>query len=121
MQKKSLRIITGSEYLAHTEPLFKALEILKVEDLHNLKLLKFYYNLSYELLPTYFDCYLEVINKKPPGNYKLRSSARPVIRMPRTRLVFTESSVLYQLIQLLNYTYEHQPIIMAKIIEKSYI
>ena len=38
LQKKSIRLITGSEYLAHSEPLFKELELLKIEDL------KFYYN-----------------------------------------------------------------------------
>ena len=49
LQKKSIRLITGSEYLAHSEPLFKELELLKIEDLYKLKILKFYYNLSYGL------------------------------------------------------------------------
>ena len=47
LQKKSIRLITGSEYLANSEPLFKELELLKIEDLYKLKILKFYYNLSY--------------------------------------------------------------------------
>ena len=33
LQKKSIRLITGSEYLAHSEPLLKELEFLKIEDL----------------------------------------------------------------------------------------
>ena len=41
LQKKSIRLITGSEYLAHSEPLFKELELLKIEDLYKLKILKF--------------------------------------------------------------------------------
>ena len=41
LQKKSVRLITGSEYLAHSEPLFKELELLKIEDLYKLKILKF--------------------------------------------------------------------------------
>ena len=61
-RKQSIRRITCSEYLAHSEPLFKELELLKIEDLYNLKILKLYYNLSYGLLPSYFDCYLDVLN-----------------------------------------------------------
>ena len=38
LQKKSIRLITGSEYLAHSEPLFKELELLKIEDLYKLKI-----------------------------------------------------------------------------------
>ena len=34
IQKKILRIITGSEYLAHANPLFYQTNILKVSDLH---------------------------------------------------------------------------------------
>ena len=79
LQKKSIRLITGSEYLAHSEPLFKELELLKIEDLYKLKILKFYYNLSYGLLPSYFDCYLDVLNVNTPCGYELRQSARPKI------------------------------------------
>ena len=69
--------------------------------------MKFYYNLSYNLLPLYFNYYLEVINNVFPCQYELRQIARPLIRPQRTRLVFTESNVLFQLIQLLNYTHTH--------------
>ena len=36
LQKKMIRIITGSEYRAHSEPLFKASELLTIPDLFNL-------------------------------------------------------------------------------------
>ena len=62
LQKKSIRLIIGREYLAHSEPLLKELELLKIEDLYKLKILKFYYSLSYGLLPSYFNCYLDVLN-----------------------------------------------------------
>jgi hypothetical protein len=35
LQKKAIRIITGSEYRAHTAPLFKVMKILKLEDIHD--------------------------------------------------------------------------------------
>jgi len=34
LQKKAIRIITGSEYLAHTSPLFKEMKILKLKDIN---------------------------------------------------------------------------------------
>ena len=120
LQKKTVRIMSNSEYLAHSEPLFKTLKLLKIEDLYKLKLMKFYYNLSYNLLPSHFNYYLEVINNAFPCQYELRQIARPLIRPQRTRLVFTELNVLFQLIQLLNYTHIHYPEILEKIKYKTY-
>ena len=46
LQKKALRIITLCQsYTAHTDPIFKTLNILKVNDILKLKLLGFYYKL----------------------------------------------------------------------------
>ena len=53
LQKKAIRIITGSKYNAHTEPLFKSLGTLKVEDIFQLNILKFYYNHCHNELPLY--------------------------------------------------------------------
>ena len=64
--EKNVRIMSNSEYLAHSEPLFKTLKLLKIEDAYKLKLMKFYYNLSYNLLPSYFNYYLKVINNDFP-------------------------------------------------------
>ena len=33
LQKKTVRIMSNSEYLAHSEPLFKTLKLLKFEDI----------------------------------------------------------------------------------------
>jgi len=120
IQKKAIRTITCSEYRAHSEPIFKRLELLKIQDLYYLKILKFYYNLSYNLLPSYFDSYLDTIKSKSPYMYELRATARPLIQVPRTRLVTTESGMLYQLIKLINYTNEHNPEILKKIDEKTH-
>ena len=110
--------MSNSEYLAHSEPLFKTLKVLKIEDVYKLKFMKFYYNLSYNSLPSYFNYYLEVINNAFPCQFKLRHIARPLIRPQRTRLVFTESNVLFQLIQLLNNT--HYPDILEKVQYKTH-
>ena len=54
LQKRAIRVITLSKYLAHTEPLFKNLNILKVEDIFRLQQLKFYYRFINVTLPDYF-------------------------------------------------------------------
>ena len=82
--------------------------------------MKFFYNLSYEVLPPYFNYYLGVINEDLPCQYELRETARPLIRAPKTRLVFTESSLLFQLINLLNCTHTKYPEILEKIKNKSH-
>ena len=46
--------------------------------------------------------------------YELRATARPLIQVPKTRLVSTESGMLYQLIKLINYTHEHNPEILMR-------
>jgi len=43
LQKRAVRLITCSKYNAHTEPLFKSLNLLKLDDIMILKTLKFYY------------------------------------------------------------------------------
>ena len=51
--KKSVQIITLSRYNAHTEPLFKNLNLLKVEDILKLQELKFYFRCIHKNLPAY--------------------------------------------------------------------
>ena len=46
-----IRLITNSKYIAHTNPLFKRLQLLKIVDIFKLRVLKFYYNLYNGLLP----------------------------------------------------------------------
>ena len=58
IQKKTIRTITYNNYTAHTEPLIKELNLLKVKDMFDLKILRFLFKLyHHELLP-YFNIYL---------------------------------------------------------------
>ena len=54
LQKKAIRIITNSRYNAHTEPLMKNLQILKLEDMFRLNILKWYYKYCNKKLPVFF-------------------------------------------------------------------
>ena len=53
IQKKAIRIITSNKYNSHTEPLFKQLNMLKLEDLLKLQQLKFYFKFNEGSLPVY--------------------------------------------------------------------
>ena len=55
LQTKGIRIMTASKYNTHTEPLFKQLNIMKVEDSFELQCLKFYYKFKRSILPAFFD------------------------------------------------------------------
>ena len=55
LQKKSLRIINKSPYLAHIDPMFIKYIVLKVKDILEHNHLKFIFKLVHRLLPDY--CY----------------------------------------------------------------
>ena len=96
-QKKTIRFVTNSSYFAHTTPLFLAEGLLKVSEIFKLKLLKFFYKLSYDLLPSYFRRYRDVIDKDPP-----RVLRRHLIHQPLIKRAYAECTPLYQLIKLIN-------------------
>jgi len=51
LQKRALRVITNSEFRAHSSPLFARLGILKVADIYKLQILLFMYKAKFGLLP----------------------------------------------------------------------
>ena len=53
--KKAMRVITCTYYKAHTDPLFKQLQLLKIGDIYKVKVLKFYFNLHHNKLPQEMD------------------------------------------------------------------
>ena len=55
VQKKSLRAISSARYDAHTEPLFRNCNLLKIEDSHKVQQFKFFYKLTHKDLPEYFN------------------------------------------------------------------
>ena len=78
-KKKAIRLVTNSAYIAHTTPLFIEEGLLKVQDIFKLKLLKFYYKLSNNLLPPYFESYRDVINREPPRALRQHFIHQPMI------------------------------------------
>ena len=97
LQKKAIRLISNSSYISHTNLLFIQHKLLKIGDLFKLKLLKLYYKLSYNHLPSYFDKYREIIEHEPASVLRINYIYPPLIRR-----VYVKCSPLLQLIKLIN-------------------
>ena len=80
LQKKTLRIILSKSPIAHTEPL-----------LYIINLLKLYYKLYRNSLPTYFECFLPEYGDH---RHYLRND---LIRLPIIRCEFEETYSKYQM------------------------
>ena len=78
--------------------------------------MKFYYKLTCDLLPSYFDTYLDVINRATPRQLRINLIHQPVIKRN-----YAKCGLLYQLVDLLN-SLQINPndTILAKIYEKSH-
>ena len=74
LQKKAVRIIGKEKYNAHTDPIFKRLKILKIEDIFKVQCLKFYFKLANKTLPSYFLSNFTLIRGGDLHQYHLRSN-----------------------------------------------
>ena len=53
--QKALRIVANQDYIAHSEPICKALNLVKFPDMYTCAVWNFYYKLMNNLLPIYFE------------------------------------------------------------------
>ena len=116
IQKKTVRTITYSNYIAHSEPLLKELNLLKVKDLFELKILKFLFKLYHNNLPPYFNSYRSHLEKIVTP-YTLRPHPLPV---PRVSHVFAEAGLLYKLVVIKNKFAASDEVISFRINDQSY-
>ena len=116
LQKKVVRTITNSAYIAHSEPILKRLSLLKVQDIYELKILKFLYKLYAKDFPRYFDVYRPYPNKIETP-YALRPHPLPV---PQVAHVYAEASVVYKLVSMKNKIFLSEKLILQKLEEQSH-
>ena len=100
LQKRAIRNIEKALYRAHTEPIFKSLNLIKVEDMYYLAILKFYSKLINNNLLHYFEDFMPHFSIGAT-NYNLRN---PNLQLPRIKNEFPKFSLRYQLINKLNET-----------------
>ena len=105
--KKAIRLVSLSDYLSHTDPIFKELKLLTLEDMFTLQKFKFLHKLAHNTLPTYFDTYKPFLTRLPVV-YNLRPHA---LALPRIYHVYAESCLVYQLVKLYNDT-TYDPLIL---------
>ena len=69
--KKAIRIITSNKCNSHTEPLFKQLNMLKLEDILKLQQLKFDFKFNEGSLPVYLQNW-DIASNAHVHNYNTR-------------------------------------------------
>ena len=108
LQKRIIRIITCSKYNAHTDHLFKRVNVLKNNDVFKPNALKFYYKYTNNELPSY-SCRFQLTRQGSGHPYDTRHG--DLIRT-RTRINFVYPCLRNHLPSLINST---PPNIMSKI------
>ena len=101
LQKKAIRTISKSKYNAHTEPIFKKLQFLKLNDIFKLQQLKFYYKLIKGDLPKYFQNFSYIHNFEIHHHYTRETSS---IFIPRVNHAYAQKHIRHNLIQTINNT-----------------
>ena len=73
LQKQIVRIVTGSSYLAQTEPLMKQNKILNINSINDYSRAIFLYNFTRSNLPTMFQNYFDYNRDYHPYNTRYRN------------------------------------------------
>ena len=97
-QKKALRFIANDDYLAHTEPICKKLQLVKMTDMYRIAIWKFYFKLMNNMLPSYFDSMKPVL----PVICSLYEVRKPTFHLPHINHEYAEQLLKYQLVKILN-------------------
>ena len=100
LQKFAIRNISNAKYNAHTDPLFRTHTFLKVSDIHELNLLKFYYKYKNNMLPVYFTDMFEHTHATHTYNTRIRDQPRQIY--PST--TSAEKSIRYTIPNVINRT-----------------
>ena len=101
LQKKAVRVITLNHYKAHTDPIFKTIQLLKLKDLYKLKILKLYYNMINNKLPAeHFRLQLPCLSYGHQ-TYNIRNSK---YQLPKIQHEYAKGMIAYTLPKVINST-----------------
>ena len=106
LQKRAVRVILNSKYNAHTEPIFKELRLLKLQDLCALHDLKFCYKFSNNMLPVYFD----TIFTRNSDNHNFPTRNADNFQIPIVRHTFAKQNIRFRA----SITYNNAPTIIKE-------
>ena len=101
LQKRAIRNIVNASYNAHSEPLFKTLNILKISDIHKLQQLKFLHKFLNHNLPEYFFSF-SIIRNQDMHTYNTRYKEH--VTTPKIKHEFARKCISNQIHTLINNT-----------------
>lgn len=109
LQKKAIRTIINAKYNAHTDPIFKQLDLLKITDIYTISKLKFFFKIVHNMLPSYFLTNFVVFNRDT-HEYQTRQSC--FLRVPSHNYARFEQGLRYSIVKSVN---NLEPVVMQKI------
>ena len=116
IQKKAVRIVNHSKYNAHTDPIFKSRNLLKLEDIYVSQVLKFYYKLQNGQLPAYFSEQF-ITSTSQIHDHNTRRN-RSTLFVKHTQHIFAKKCLRHEIVRIINNTPED---IVRKVHTHSYI
>lgn len=81
LQKRAIRLVCNKPYRYHTDPLFRTLNILKLNDLYKLNVCLFMFDYKYQRLPMSFNNYFV----KKTHSIRTRAAGTYFREQPRTK------------------------------------
>ena len=99
IQKKAIRCLADAKYNAHTNPLFKELKLLKVQDIHKLQQIKLYYKFINNTVPTFIQN-LPFYQNNETHTHLTRNSN--MLHAPKASHEFSKQCLRYSLPILIN-------------------
>ena len=88
-----VRVVHKAKYRSHSEPLFKNLGLIKLEDMYTLSAMKFYFKYLNEKLPQYFTNMFK--KELTTHSYNTRNRDAEIPNNPKHRLL--QSSIRYSI------------------------
>ena len=115
IQKRVIRIINNKNYRHHTDPLFKANQILKITDLYKCHVSSFMYDFTHQFLPGSFERYIVV---DTGNNYTITTRHHHHIFKTRPRTTFSSKLPNHNFVNIWNEIDENLKLCSSKVMFK---
>ena len=99
LQKRVVRLITLAKFDTHSEPIFKSLNMLKVQDIFEICQMKFYHNNLDKNLPHFFN---QMIFQKNNQIQRYETRINSQFHLPKIKHPFAKLCTRYSLPSILN-------------------
>ena len=94
LQKKTIRLMTFKSFHEHSSPIFRKLNIIKLDDLISYHIAVFMYRFNNSLLPSAFDAFFSKVSEI--HHYNTRSAAKQSYYLPKARTNYGKFNIRFQ-------------------------